>query len=156
MRRTGFSFVLVLLAASMAVPQSSRPSANVVLLSSPDAKGVITTEQLTRCLQQVAEQWKVNPESLPKVVVVHVSEEVARKVPVSGKITIRRNHSENGQDSYYEVWIVGEPSNQTIALAMDNVVENRFQLHVTQQQRIDVVNRVSRFQDATMSAFANR
>jgi len=155
---TGISFGLVLLAASFVAPQPSQAqaTAHVTLLTSPDAPGRVTPEQLNRCVLQLAEQWKIKESALPKIVVFHVSQVVARHVSLSGRINIRRNRSNDQADSYYEVWLVGDISSQSVVLAIENVLENYFGLHVSDQQRVEVVTRVSRFQDATISAFANR
>ena len=155
MRSSTISFAAVLLVATAAVAQSPRSSDDIVLLASADAKGVVTDDQLDRCLLLVAEQWKINRSQLPRIVVFHVSERVARQMSLS-KVTLRRTHGVKGQDSYYEVWIADEPNSHGIALAFENIVENSFQLHVTEEQRGEVVARVSRAQDDVVSAYVKR
>jgi hypothetical protein len=131
---------------------SSGTRDHVYVLSSSDAPGRLAAERMNSCLQEVTRQWKQDAKMLPMVVVFHVSRRVAKAAMVNENFAIRHKHSPNRSDSYYEIWIV-EPKTEDYVLALEAIVEDRFQLRPTDPERAEVLLRLVRVQNATVSVF---
>ena len=122
----------------------------LVVLSSSDAPGVLTQRSVAVCLKQLAQEWKADERSLPKIVIIHVSKQAAQLVSINDKIAVRKNSKVGGETEYFELWIAGEPEIRAIVLALENVLESHFQMQVTDDQRKAVMARVVLVQDSTM------
>jgi hypothetical protein len=147
-------FILVLALTVVYPPAlSAEQKSEVVVLSSSDAPGRLSADKLKECLHQLAREWKQPEHHLPFVIVFHVSKRVAHAASVKDGLTVRFNRARNNEDSYYEVWLVGEPKVAWYVLGFAELLEDHFQLKLTDEQRRDAVVRVARIQDATISAF---
>jgi len=153
MRSAVFLGALVLFVAGLVAaenkPNGEQPG--LTLLSSADAHGELSLDRLRSCLHQLSHEWKQDEKALPKVVVFHVSKQAAQTAMVNKKVEVRRNRSAAQSDVFYEVWLVDAPTIADIVLAIDNVVEDYFQLKPTEDQRNEVMARAARLQNATLS-----
>lgn len=158
--RVSFLIVVILLvgeAQMFSQPPSAKPRPGVVVLSSADAPGSVSVDRLNNCLRLLAHDWKQNEKKLPAVLVIHVSKKAARAVMLEEqKVVVRHNRATDQSDLYYEVWLVDTPSIDNYILALENVIEDYFQLTPTNEERTEVMKRVARVQSATISAYEGK
>ncbi len=143
-------FAILLVTPSFSFGQNGSLDGRVVLLTSSDAPGALTKQRVIACLKQLAHEWKIEERSLPKVVVVHVSNQTAAAMSINDKIAVRKNRVLGGETDYFEVWIAGAPDLRATVRAFENVLESHLQLQVTDEQRNTVMARIVRIQDATI------
>lgn len=139
---------------SLVTPLRSQKRANagwgtVFVISSSDVKSELSADKLQECLHQLTREWKQDERMIPGVVVLVVSKRVAKAALVKGKLDIRHKHSPSGSESYDEIWLV-DPTIENYMLGLQAVVEDRFQLKLTETQRREVLLRVTRKQTATI------
>lgn len=149
--RRNLIFLAVLL---FALPVfASAPGPEILILSAPDAPGRISAERIATCVRLIAEDLKVSHQDLPRILVLHVS----RKTGVAAGVnhtTVRRNYDPHSdQTLYYELWIVGEPSDVDYSVAAFNILENRLGQKVEEKQRLAIMQRALRFLQSTVSAY---
>jgi hypothetical protein len=132
--------------------QSKSIDSHLAVLSSPDAPGTLAKERIGTCLQQLLRQWKLSDKALPNIVVYHVSETAASAAYVNEQVAVRKNRATSPGESYFEIWLVGEPNIRAYVLALENVLESHFALTISDDERNAVMARVTRMQDATVSA----
>src|SRR3954466_517460 len=96
---------LLLIALALGQAQAASNEA-ITLVSSKDAKGLISAERLKTCLKKLLHEWKLDNDQAPQILVLHVSKRAARAALVNEEYKIRRNWSSDHKNSYYEVWIV--------------------------------------------------
>lgn len=94
----------LLLFALISVPAQAASNENVALVSSRDAKGMISAEHMNTCLRQLLREWKLSDKESPHIVVMRVSKAAARTVLVKGDYAVRKNWSSDHLNFYYEVW----------------------------------------------------
>lgn len=148
---------LLLFVSTSALSQNSNLADNqVVLLSSGDVPGEISSERLQSCLFQLAHEWKVPETSLPRIVVVHASTKAAKTAGVSNPVALRHNQPTAGDNSYYEVWLVGYATTEKYVSALEYVMEDYFHLNASESSRQEVTQRVARMLNATVSVSGRR
>lgn len=123
---------------------------HLIILNSSDATGSIAPQRVSSCLQQLVQEWKLDEQTLPRIMLIHASKQAATKVQVKEEIAVRKNGVRGEPTEYFEIWIVGEPKLRSIVIALQNVLESHYALHVTSEQRKAVIDRVIRLQDATI------
>src|SRR5438270_8090403 len=78
------------------------------MLRSADAPGHITSDELATYTQRTISILQQSGQSMPPLLIMHVSESVAALVGVSKTGVIRHNFSGTQElSSYYEIWLVG-------------------------------------------------
>jgi len=146
-----------MLAANLAGQHvSSAPSDHLVLLSSPDALGSVSLERLNSCLLELAEQWKLDPHSLPRITGMHASKKAARVAAVNSSLAIRRNSSSDTGDIYYELWLVDAPKLDDYLVGLENILEQHYNLQPTDEKRKEVLQRAARVENATVSIYEGK
>ncbi len=152
MQRFSRTLVIALFLCSpgLLLGQGTSVEEQLILLTSSDAPGTITTKRLTACLQQLVHEWKLDRKNLPKLMFIHTSQKMATKVQINERIAVRKNGVPGRATEYFEVWIVGEPQLRGIVVALENVLESHYQMHISNEQRNTVMARVVRLQDATI------
>jgi hypothetical protein len=88
---------------------------------------------------------------LPRIMVVHVSKNAGKAAGVPAN-RVRRNSAGDLSDVYYEFWIVGPSNAAAYAISLETVLESEFELKLTAAERDQVLARVVRALDATVSA----
>jgi hypothetical protein len=155
--RTWIIVVGLLLSSTVLVrAQTSQTNDRLTILSSPAAPGRVSKDQIATCLQQLVREWKLTDDVLPHVVVYHVSNRAASAAYVAENIAVRRNSGSTKSDTYFEVWLVGEPNIRGYVLALQNVLETHFDLKVSDHDRAVVMARVTRMQDATVDVMEGK
>ena len=157
MRFAAFTVVVALAVANPVFPQTTpKTTRDIILFSSSDSASSVSAERLNSCFHQLAHEWKVNEKSLPQVIVFQASKRAAHTALVNKKVEVRHNRSADHTDDYYEVWLVESTSNEDFVLALSNVIEDHFQLKPTDDERRQILARMSRVQNATISALEGR
>lgn len=144
------AFVIALLLASSVIStlgQSDKPELTIV--TSPDASAALSIKRLKSCLNRLAHESNLELRDLPHIVVFQVSKIAARGAYITKDVVVRRNTSGTKEEGYYEVWLVGDPKLNYI-LAFENVLEDHFQLKLTDDKRAEVMKRVTMIEDATV------
>lgn len=145
------TLVLVISAAALCTAQSySRLS----VVSSPDVPETLSADRLSRCLLQLATEWRLPPEQLPNILVFHVSHSTSKTAFVMQDFMVRKNSGENPEE-YYEVWIVGSPGLKYV-FALQFVLEDHFRFQPNEAEREGVLARVRRMERATISVQEGR
>lgn len=78
------------------------------ILRSADVPGHLSSDELATYTQRTISRMKQSGNSMPPLLIMHVSESVAALVGVSKTGVIRHNLSGTQElPSYYEIWLVG-------------------------------------------------
>jgi hypothetical protein len=124
-------------------------TANVVVLDTADAPGTVDRLKLTASLQLTATELHVSVRDLPAIIIFHLSKGAAAQLGRAVSSTV----CSTGSTTYYEWWIIGEPSDLTYSYMAENTLENHFKLKVeaTERGRIlrTVLSRLNMTVDAT-------
>ncbi len=88
---------------------------------------------------------------LPSIVVMVVSKKVGKAAFVNEGFAVRHKHMPSSNDSYYEIWLV-DATVENYLLALEAVIENHFQLKLTDEKRQEILTRVARVHSATIDA----
>jgi hypothetical protein len=152
LQRLGVLVLLVLLGSSavFAADNFNRSAGNLVFVESSDAKGV-EKQKIASCVGLLVREMNLGGRDLPRVLVLHVSENAAKALEVHS--SIRRNSSKDQGDVYYEFWVVGKARAIDYTVAMQALLQEHFQLQMTEAERKQVVARVVRILNATVSAY---
>ena len=118
-------------------------SDRVTLVESADAPGRVEQGSLVRLYWQLVKEQSLQLKRLPHVLVMHLSPKAAAKVG-RGSVRVRTDHCERpAGDSYYQVWLVGEPATQEYFVGLQHVLQHEFNLHPSAGQLKDLVARVA-------------
>lgn len=127
-------------------------SGSLVFVGSSDAPGAMEQDRLKTCLQRLAQEMKVADKPMPRILVLHVSKPVAAAVELAGS-TVRSNTGRGG-GAYYELWLVGKVTPDQYLEAMTTILETHFKLHYADTERKQLMTRVLRYLQMTVSAKA--
>jgi hypothetical protein len=105
--------------------------ADVVVLNTADAPGTVDRLKLTASLELTAAELHVTVHDLPSIVVFHLSKVAAAQLGRAVSSTV----CSMGSPTYYEWWIIGEPSDLTYSYMAENTLENHFKLKVEATER---------------------
>jgi hypothetical protein len=106
------------------------------LVNSPDAPGQLSSSDLSLCLLTIATVWRVEQKPLPRILVLHVSDDVAEKFGVEHPGVIRHNRCGVGEPlQYYEIWVIGRPEISSYATGLMGVLEDWFSLALSDEER---------------------
>ncbi len=137
--------------ALLAIPGTAQPDkGELTIVASPDVPVVLSQERLSHCLKMLVRETKVQANKLPHIVVFQVSKKAARGAYITEDIAVRRNQAGRVSEHYYEVWLVGEPKLNYV-VALENVLEDHFGLTFTEKERGEILTRIARAEDATVS-----
>jgi hypothetical protein len=125
-------------------------AANLYFVEAPDARG-LEQQKIASCENLLLREMNLAGRELPRVLVLHVSESTGKALKV--RTSIRRNHSQDQTDVYYEFWIVGQGRAVDYAVAMEELLRQHFQLQMSDAERKEVLTRVVRILNATVSAY---
>jgi hypothetical protein len=108
----------------------------VTVLASSDAQGSVSPIKFSSCISTMARLLELSEKPLPRILVIHVSTEVAAHFGVDSPGIIRHNRS-NTSDllSYYELWIVSEPDPCMYGIAILEIFEDYFPIHFSPDER---------------------
>ena len=91
------------------------------ILRSADVPGHLSSDELATYTQRTISRMKQSGNSMPPLLIMHVSESVAALVGVSKTGVIRHNLS--GTPSYYEIWLVGNAVFTDYVLALQGIIQ---------------------------------
>ena len=126
-------------------------AANLIFVEAPDARG-LDKQKIASCENLLLREMNLAGRELQRVLVLHVSESAGKALKVV-RTSIRRNHAKDQGDLYYEFWIVGQGHTADYAVAMQALLQEHFQLQMTDAERKEVLTRVVRILNATVSAY---
>jgi len=124
--------------------------ADVVVLNTADAPGTVDRLKLTASLELTAAELHVTVHDLPSIVVFHLSKVAAAQLGRAVSSTV----CSTGSTTYYEWWIIGEPSDLTYSYMAENTLENHFKLKVEATERGRILRTVLSRLDMTVDAKA--
>ncbi len=109
---------------------------DIAVVSSPDAPGQFSVAEFSACMWNLAAMMKLSDRSMPRILVMHVSDTVAARFGVGRTGVIRHNRSNAAEPlSYYEVWLVGVPDVCNYVAALLGILEDHFLLEISSQER---------------------
>lgn len=153
---TGRFVVIILILLALFAPPSpavaQSPANPLVFLDSPGADGKVVRERLVTCLNLLVRDLNLAGKPLPPIVVLHVSPQVARAAGVEHTAIIA-NTPEVGPRAY-EFWIVGKPTYAEYTAGMYDILEHYFHVQLPQPERKEIMTRVLRVLQNTISAQA--
>lgn len=98
---------------------------NFAIVRSGDAPTNISPEELSAYTERVMTRMQQLGNSVPPILVVHVSESVAAALGVECTGTIRHNRSAvTDLSSYYEIWLVGRAAFADYVIALQGIVDD--------------------------------
>jgi hypothetical protein len=96
---------------------------NFAILRSVDVPGHISPDTLAAYTEGVIKAVRQNGQSVPPLLIMHVSESVAALVGVSKTGVIRHNLTATPEmSSYYEIWLVGQAVFADYVLALQGII----------------------------------
>ena len=108
----------------------------IAFVKSSDAPGRFSCTEFSDCLQSLAVCMDIKPDTLPHIMVMHVSRKLALRFGVMGTGIIRHNRAMSGEPrSYYEIWLVGRPNVDRYVCAILGVLEDCFSLALSSDER---------------------
>ena len=131
-------------------PLPDEVSGKLIFLESPDA-GHLESQKVATCFSMLIHELRLEGKDLPTIVVVHVSEKTGKAAGVPAS-SVRRNLSGGPGNIYYEFWIVGQGNAAVYAVYLEVLLERHFALKLTDTEHADVLRRVVRMLNATVSA----
>jgi len=98
---------------------------NFAILRSVDVPVHLSPDKLAAYTQSVISQIQQAGKSVPPLLIMHVSESVAKIVGISQTGVIRHNLSATRElSSYYEIWLVGQAVFADYVLALQGIVKD--------------------------------
>jgi hypothetical protein len=144
-------FLLVLISSAVTAQTDLNASAaNLFFLESPQLKA-LERQKIASCENLLVREMNLAGRELPRVLVLHVSEDTGKALKL--QTSIRRNSDKDRNDVYYEFWIVGPGRAGDYAVAMQALLQEHFGLRMTDAERKEIVLRVVRILNATVSAY---
>jgi hypothetical protein len=146
-------FAMVSVVAGQSADGSDLPK--IIYVESVKAPHRPSPVKIETCLHLLQKEIGVEGKPLPSIVVIHISgREAARfgltNIPV--KLRLHDEVSRPGEPD--ELWLVGEPSSFAYTLGMSMLLEHHFGLSRGELEKQQVVARVARVLDLTISASA--
>ena len=135
---------------ALAADAANGAAANLYFVESPDARG-LEKQKIASCENLLVREMNLGGRELPRVLVLHVSESIGKALKV--RTSIRRNLSKDHGDLYYEFWIVGQAKPFDYAVSLQTLLQEHFQVQMTDAERKEVLTRVVRILNATVSAY---
>lgn len=118
-------------------------SERVTLVESADAPGRVEQGSLVRLYWQLIKEQSLQLKRLPRILVLHLSPRAAAKVG-RASIRVRTDHCERpAGESYYQVWLVGEPATQEYFVGLQHVLQHEFRLRPSEGELKALVARVA-------------
>jgi hypothetical protein len=94
------------------------------ILRSADVPGHLSSDELATYTQRTISRMQQSGNSMPPLLIMHVSESVAALVGVSKTGVIRHNFSGTQElSSYYEIWLVGNAGFSDYVLALQGIIQ---------------------------------
>jgi hypothetical protein len=124
----------------------------VVVTGTADAPGTVDRPKLTASLELTAAELHVSLHDLPSIVVFHLSKSAGTQLGRAVSSTV----CSTGSVTYYEWWIIGEPSNSTYGFMAENTLEDHFKLKLEDSERGRILRTVLSRLDMTVDAKALR
>ena len=95
------------------------------ILRSADVSEHMSADELATYTQRIISRVQESGKSLPPLLIMHVSEVVARLVGVSKTGVIRHNLSVTPDvPSYYEIWLVGQAVFSDYVKALQGIIQD--------------------------------
>jgi hypothetical protein len=124
----------------------------LVVMDTADAPGSVDRLRVTASLELTAAELHGSLHDLPSIVVFHLSKAAAAQLGRAVSSTV----CSTGSTTYYEWWIIGEPSNLTYSYMAENTLEDHFKLKVENSERGRILQAVLSRLDMTVDAKAFR
>src|SRR5512143_136722 len=121
----------------------------LAFISSPDAAGSVDCNQLRQCFSLLTQRLKLPQQALPHIVVIHASNQVAHAADVHASC-VRRNAARDSK--YYELWIVGPPKPSEYVRLFDTILEQHYNLRLSEEEKRAAGLFVQRLMSNTISA----
>jgi hypothetical protein len=117
-------------------------------MDTADAPGTVDRLRLTASLKLTAAELHVSVHDLPSIAVFHLSKAAAAQLGRAVSSTVRST----GSTTYYEWWIIGEPSNLTYTYMAENTLEDHFKVKVEDSERGHILRTVLSRLEVTVDA----
>lgn len=127
-------------------------TSRVVVMDTADAPGGVDRLRVTASLELTAAELHGSLHDLPSIVVFHLSKAAAAQL---GRV-VSSTVCSTGSTTYYEWWIIGEPSDLTYSYMAENTLEDHFKLKVENSERGRILRAVLSRLDMTVDAKAFR
>jgi len=146
MRRKGRWLWITLLILTMRA--SAGETGHSLVLEMVDAPGSVDVRKLDESVLWAVEELHLGGRPLPVIAVFHISVSAADRLGIGGTSLWR-----NGGDSKrYELWIVGEPSNNIYSQMAISILERHFALDLDAARRAQAIQSVCSRLDSTVIA----
>ncbi len=120
-------------------------AARITLVSSSDAPGRITRDHLAHVYWELIRGQKLENKTLPKIVVLHVSQQEA----ANASLVQSQVNADNLGD--YQLWLVGKPSADMYVRGMETILRHAFQLPKKDPPEfLSLMRRLIEFESATV------
>jgi hypothetical protein len=133
---------------------SAQEVRNVIYVGSQNSGSGLTQDRLQACVRLLAEEMRIDESALPIILVIHVSPGEAERAGLKkAAAKLRINYDpERSTASYYELWVSGKPTTLEYTYSLSCVLEHFAGVHRSEAEEKEIVARVVRFLDATISA----
>ncbi len=145
------ALIIVLTATVSYAKLPDDTSGKLVLLESPEAAGHVDKQKLLSCVSLLMRELGLQSKEIPRILVLHVSNKEGQVAGVKAN-SIRRNASLERGDVYYEFWIVDVGTSPLYAVSLESILEGHFEIKLTNEERDQVLARVIRVLNVTVSA----
>lgn len=146
MRRQGRWLWLGLLIFS--IHANASDSTLSLVMEMGDAPGRVDQQKLDESIRWAVKELYLERQPLPLIVVFHISSAVALRLGIGGTSLWH-----NGGDSKrYELWIVGEPTNEIYGQMAVSILDRHFALKLDDATRTRAIQTVCSRVDSTVSA----
>jgi hypothetical protein len=136
--------LLVVLAVAVASARGDTPRETpaISIVSSPDTRDVPDTQRATLAFDLAQSALGRPREAHPRIVLMYVNEQTARAQGVSKENDIMVIHIHQSQPSSYFVYLVGEATDERLAVAVVCVLNREWELKLTKRQIDEAAFRV--------------
>lgn len=122
------------------LPASPQQHRGIAVLSSPNARGTVNVGQVKACEARLSQELNPAARDLPGITVFHVS--AVEATMVGSGLPVRRRLDGIVRSSYYEMWIVDEPTPEQYVVYLERILEDYFGMRLSDEERIAIQQRV--------------
>ncbi len=144
--------LLVGLASSVSVV-AARDNGGVLYVESDAAGRPIGQARIASCVRMLEHEMGIEGKPLPTIVVIHVSTKEADRAglkKVAAKLRVNYDQEKSGEQ-YYELWLVGNATTYDYVYSLHYLLGQHFGLHEPEAHQRNIIARVVRWMDATVS-----
>lgn len=126
--------LIFLAMATIARAEIPSTAAAISIVASPDAKGIPDSSRAALAFDLAQSALARPHEAHPRVVLMYVNQETARTQGVPKKTDVVVLHLHDSDPSSYFVYLVGEPTDERLAVAVVCVLNREWELKLTKKQ----------------------